>query len=195
MLSPNNIWSAHIFRLSPQCFDCLAFVNNMSYEKNLTACPKHPECMINALALEALKQHRNTMLAKQPYFPFISFQRFVTLPKLRRLNQILRITFKSVPNLWHECQICGTAAIQICGMAAKFVAWRPNLWHGGQICGMAAKSVARRPSLWYGNQICGTATKSVARGQIYGMAAKSESKIVNLCTKEQKFEYISPFLS
>ena len=24
-------------------------LKNMRYEKNLTACPKHPECMINAL--------------------------------------------------------------------------------------------------------------------------------------------------
>ena len=34
----------------------------MSYEKNLTACPKHPECMINALALEAF-----LLLATQKY--------------------------------------------------------------------------------------------------------------------------------
>ena len=148
----------------------------MSYEKNLTPCPKHPVCMINALALlkhSDYLQHWNTMLVKQPYFPsiFVVYS-FVTLPNLKHqpdpLNNI-QICAKSMvrmPNLWHGSQPNLWHGGRICGKAAKFVAWRPNLWHGGQICGMAAKSVARRPSLWYGNQICGTATKSVARGQI-----------------------------
>ena len=133
----------------------------MSCEKNLTACPKHPECMINSDYL----QHRNKMLAKQ---------RFATLPNLRHQpnpshnGQICSTVTKSValqPNLWHSGQIFGQAANsvagpgdKICSTAAKpmdrgqfskFVAWQPNLRQHGQICGTrtAAKSVAQQPYL------------------------------------------------
>ena len=140
----------------------------MSCEKNLTACPKHPECMINSDYLP----HRNKMLAKQ---------RFATLPNLRHQpnpshnGQICYTAVKSVgqlPNLWHCSQICRTAA--------KSLARQPILWlalaaksedcsqtYGPwpilQICGMAAKSEATWPNLWHthSSQICGTAAISV----------------------------------
>ena len=102
--------------------------------------------------------------------------------------------------LWHNRQICGTTAKSVewqpnLWYDSQIVAWRPNLRHGGQICGTAAK-------LWYGGNIFGMAAKFVARrtnlwpgSQICGTATKSENKSVNLCTKEQKFEYILPSLS
>jgi len=108
------------------------------------------------------------------------------------------------PNLWYGGQICG--------MAAKSVAQQPNLWQGSQMCGTGTKSIAQHPNLWHkvifvaqqpnllhGSQICGTQAKSIAwwpnlwrDGLICKMDAKSENNIVK---KEQKFDYILPFLS
>ena len=109
-------------------------------------------------------QYRNTMLAKQPYFRFISLA-FCDPAKSKAPAK----TFAYWSNLWHSGKICGTAA--------KSVAQHPNLWHGSQCCGLAAKSASRQPQTyerwlitWLGalqpdmrqnGQICGTVAQSV----------------------------------
>ena len=168
---PNISWAFWLFGIWKK------IGKNMSCEKNLTACPKHPECMINSDYLP----HRNKMLAKQ---------RFATLPNLRHQpnpshnGQICYTAVKSVgqlPNLCHCSQICRTAAKSLArqpilwlALATKSVALQPNLWtvanspnlwHGSQIWGNMAKSVAhaQQPNLWHSSHICDAAAKSVAR--------------------------------
>ena len=61
-----------------------------------------------------------------------------------------------------------------------FVAWRSNLWHGGQICGNVAKSV-------HGHQICGTAAKSGNKNCKFVYKRTKNSNIYRLpCNKEAK---------
>ena len=126
--------------------------------KNLTVQKLYGNCTnawLMPLKHSDYSQHSNKMLAKQPYFSFISCQ-------IRGISQILRKTVKSVewqPNPWLGGQICGTAA--------KSVTRRQYLWLGGQICSQiystVAKYVARQANLRHSRQICGTAAKSDAQ--------------------------------
>ena len=71
------------------------------------------------------------------------------------------------PYLWHSSQICGILET-FCGIAAKSVASRPNLW-------------PQQPNLWHSSLICIRNRKFVY-------------EIVNLCTKEENIRMYFPFL-
>ena len=100
-------------------------------------------------------QHSNQILAKQPYFPFISLAFCNAAKSKAPAKSFAQQSVEQQPNLRHNSQTCGTAA--------KSVAQQPNMWPGSQICGLATKppdsghtcgtavkSVARRPNLWNG---------------------------------------------
>ena len=109
----------------------------------------------------------------------------MTLPKLRHQPdpsnniQICAKSMARMPNLWHGSHPNLWHGGQVCGMAAKSVAWWPNLWHGGQICSTATKSVVRQPNLWHCYQICGTGPNLWHGGQIW----KQNRKFVYKRTK------------
>ena len=108
-------------------------------------------------------QYRNTMLAKQPYFRFISLA-FCDPAKSKAPAK----TFAYWSNLWHSGKICSTVV---------------NLWHRSQICGTASKSLAWQPMLWPGGQICSTAAPNlwtVANYLAWRITARYETEWPNL---------------
>ena len=117
-------------------------------------------------------QYRNTMLAKQPYFRFISLA-FCDPAKSKAPAK----TFAYWSNLWHSGKICSTVV---------------NLWHRSQICGTASKSFAWQPMLWPGGQICSTAAPNlwtVANYVAWRITARYETEWPNRGTVAQSVEH------
>ena len=95
-------------------------------------------------------QYRNTMLAKQPYFRFISLA-FCDPAKSKAPAK----TFAYWSNLWHSGKICSTVVnlwhrSQICGTASKSLAWQPMLWPAAKSAARQPQTYERWPIMWLG---------------------------------------------